>query len=135
MKTKIYILALLTLLLGCSRTTSEKEYKRHKDLLWTRQNFVAECTGVDNEYDSISSIARLKPVDFKYLDNLIIGSVYFETDACGKYKPNIEIVNDTILLSFSLVSDIACSTSAYYKVDYLINNPHRDKYKMIIKYK
>jgi hypothetical protein len=113
-------------------TKTKKEQIRHKDLLWTRQDFVAECTGVNNEFDSIGNIARLKPVDFKYLDNLIIASAYFETEACGKYKPNIRIDKDKIFLSFRLVSDVACTTLAYYKVDYVINNPHRDKYEIII---
>lgn len=133
MKIKIYIFALIILFLGCGRSTT-KENKRHKDLLWTRQNFVAECTGADNVYDSIASIARLKPVNFKYFDNLIIASAYFETDACGKYKPNIDICKDTIFLSFRFVSNTACSTAAFYKVDYVISNPQRDKYKIFRKY-
>lgn len=124
----------MILFLSCGRSTT-KENKRHKDLLWTRQNFVAECTGADNVYDSIASIARLKPVNFKYFENLIIASAYFMADACGKYEPNIRIDKDTVVLLFRLVSDKACSTAAYYKVDYVINNPQRKKQKIIIKYK
>jgi hypothetical protein len=134
MKTKIYILGLVTLLWSCGTSTT-RENKRHKDLLWSRQNFVAECTGADNVYDSINNIADSHPVDFKYLDNLIIVSAYFMTDACGKYEPNIRINKDTVVLLFRLVSDRACSTAAYYKVDYVINNPQRKKYKIIVKYK
>jgi hypothetical protein len=89
-------------------------------------------TGEGNQYDSINIISSKKPFDYKYLDDLIIISAYFERDACGQYKADIRINNDSLLLNSDLISEEVCTALVYYKVDYLINNPLKSKSKIVI---
>ena len=136
MKILLYLTIISICFLGCERSKNEVKAKiqtiQHKDLLWSRQRFLAEYTGEDNQYDSIKNIAIKKPIVYKISDDLIIVSAYFERDACGEYNADIKINNDSLFLNFNLISDVLCTSLAYYKVDYLINNSSKTRYIIAI---
>jgi hypothetical protein len=114
-------------------TISTIKIVRHKNLLWTKEKFLAEWVGENDPFDSIRKIASKKQFTFENFGDYIVASAYFKTDACGSYVGNIDVNNDTIYLKFDLTSTTICSALAYYKVDYLINNETLQKYKVKIK--
>jgi hypothetical protein len=87
----------------------------------------------DEKYDSLKIELDKKHIDIRYINDVIYISHLRETDACSRYKGNIEFKGDTIKLMYELVSDTICTSLVINKLTYLIDNPQKTKYKIKIK--
>lgn len=121
---------LLACILCCFSCRNEKPFVQNENLLGFKSEFLSELD--DEKYDSLKVELEESHIDVEYINDIIYISHLRETDACGKYRANIEIINDSIKLEYDLVSDEVCSSLAIKRVTYLINNPKKKKYKIEI---
>lgn len=126
MKQKIYILILL---LGFFSCTSNIEPK-NKKLLGFKYSFLAELG--DEKYDLLETKLGKSNIEIQYINDIIYVSYYERLNACAKYSGDIQIKADTIHLNVYPISDEVCTSTAIYKVTFLLDNPDTKK-KVILK--
>ena len=90
-------LMIMILLISCSTKDNEKDIKRHKDLIHYKSPFLAELG--DENYDKLSTKIKKDKINIDYFKDIIYVDYLTEVNACGNYFGNIEISNDTKLVS------------------------------------
>ncbi len=114
---------LITLLFAsCTKHTDSKPVV-HKDLLGFKAIYITEAG--NKEYDRL--VSRLGKFKIRYVEDVIYVSTYAEVNACKEYQGKMQIRNDTILLGYDYISDVACTSTTIDKLTYLIDNPKKRK--------
>lgn len=130
MKKGILFIALsLFVFYSCSEKTDK--IKRDKNLIYFNSKFLAELG--DEKYDELEKDLK-KGLEVKYLNDIIYISKIVGVNACGNYKGNIEIKEDSLILKHILVSDEVCTSNSIERITYIVKNPTEKQYKLKLKY-
>lgn len=119
---------ILLLLVGSCEHNSKPKPVRHADLLGFKGEYVAESH--DDTYRRYNLGTKLNKLRIRYVEDIIYVSAYVSANGCGEHFGNMKIRNDTIVLTYDHVSDIACTSTVIDKITYLIDNPKKRKRKI-----
>ncbi|QHT71259.1 hypothetical protein GXP67_33700 [Rhodocytophaga rosea] len=120
----IYVFLVIICFGSCNRNNNSKPV--HKDLLGFKADFRVESD--DKRYDRLE--LKLGKLQIRYIEDIIYVSTYAEVNACGDFQGNIQIKNDSIMLKYEYISDLACTSVAIEKLTYLIDNPGKSRRKI-----
>jgi len=117
----------VTFLYSCRNFEEEKENKNHrnKELIGFKSIEVGEP---GHKYGIGNYTFNTKRIYTKYVEDIIIVKTFEEVNACPKFYMDIKYKNDTIILSYDLISDNLCKSLRIDELTYIIDNPKKKKW-------
>ena len=123
---RLYCLFFLLIAFGCTRT------EKNDHLMCFQTVYLGERD--DSKKQLNLAAATKEDLKVTYVDDLIIASKVVEVNACGKYDGALEMRQDTIVLTYKLLTDELCDSQSFERFSYVIANPDNKKFKIYLKH-
>jgi hypothetical protein len=126
---KAHLLPLLLAIALCSCKNFEPEFEKHEKLIGVQSTFVGE----ESDPASAPIIQKIEneSIVVDYQEQYLTASFWFKANACGIYRKNISVSNDTIKLEITSKQDDLCESIELRKITYFIENEKDERWVIL----